>query len=180
MFVFEEWESRAEGRIKSIIILLMSLALILCFRQTENYTAADSMSAGSTSEDNIAEGEYSAGIKTAASMEQYAEPGIDLAAWLTDNMETADRQKMTQAWLDNCEQDFSDMMEEMAAANQWSAQYVQTAKESYLCFAEAMSWAEVYFLEESEACDDLLTEKAYHKAKLIYRQVQELEELLVE
>lgn len=172
MFVFEEWENKAGSRIKSAVILIMGLALILCTDRT-NHMAADMANGIMETEGDRYLTEEKTGLG------QNTEQSIDLEAWLGKEAETADRQRLTQAWLDNCELEFADVMEEVAAADKWSAQYVQAAQESYLCFAEAMGWVQAYFLKETEKENrDLLTEKAYCKARLIYRETQELRQLL--
>lgn len=134
--MLEEWEYHAGNRLKSVIIVGLVLLVVVQF----------------------AEGKYEEGRIMQANSENVVIEGV-LTEGTAENSLTDETLLQTQ--LEQAETDFHETVEQLATNNSWSAQYTEEAERYYQQYAEAMSWALVYY--QGAQTDELWKEDLIRK-----------------
>lgn len=160
----EEWEMMGSGRIKSVIIVILAVAVLTGWcAQDSTETMTESVLYQTM---DVKEEESES--RLTAKEEEIAYQPEDISAQLQ---------------LAQYEQEFHEAMDKLGKENLLIAEYSREAEEKYLEYAEAMSWAVAYYKyantqnPENGQKVDLLLFKGNQKAALIRQQADWISDL---
>lgn len=149
---FEEWKLWGGNRLKSVIIVVLAVAVIAGWCPGESVESVSDavVFQSDTIEENQSE-------------------------YLADDQMEQRQDVYLQIQIAGYEQEFQEAMKLLGEDNLLSARYVMEAEELYLEYAEAMSWATAYREYDPEAQNiqrgDILLMKGKHKAELLKLQI---------